>query len=219
MNAQEILQENQYKRNIAYKLRIGQILAGEQNIQDEKLLNIKVANKEVSRVNIIANIIDKFIQEGEKQFGSITLDDASGQIKVKVFGQDLDKIQDLQQGDTIVLIGLLRTWNQEIYIIPEIIKKKSPEFLLIRKLETDLEIPKSLSPDKTKELKEKILLAIKQAETSDSEETNPESLGIEVDKLILNLKESPEVINSEIKKLLEEGLIYEPRPGKLRYLG
>jgi hypothetical protein len=37
--------------------------------------------------------------------------------------------------------------------------------------------------------------------------------------MILNLKAAPDVINLEIKKLLEEGMVYEPRPGKLRYLG
>ena len=36
----------------------------------------------------------------------------------------------------------------------------------------------------------------------------------------MDLREiSPEVINSEIKRLLEEGIIFEPRPGKIRWLG
>ena len=30
---------------------------------------------------------------------------------------------------------------------------------------------------------------------------------------------SPEIINQEIQKMLEEGIIFEPRPGKLRWLG
>lgn len=51
---------------------------------------------------------------------------------------------------------------------------------------------------------------IKQAEASD---------GVDVDQLILDVEASPVLINNEIKKLLEEGLIYEPRPGRLRYLG
>jgi len=33
------------------------------------------------------------------------------------------------------------------------------------------------------------------------------------------LKNEPEIINKEISKLLEEGFIYEPRPGKIRILG
>ena len=44
--------------------------------------------------------------------------------------------------------------------------------------------------------------------------------GIDTDSIIMNLKEtSPEIINQEIKKLLEEGIIFEPRPGKVRWLG
>ena len=43
--------------------------------------------------------------------------------------------------------------------------------------------------------------------------------GIDVDKIIMNTEASPDLINSEIKKLLEDGLVYEPRPGRLRYLG
>ena len=35
----------------------------------------------------------------------------------------------------------------------------------------------------------------------------------------MDLHEAPEIINQEIKKLLEEGMAYEPRPGKLRFLG
>lgn len=43
--------------------------------------------------------------------------------------------------------------------------------------------------------------------------------GIDVDQIILNLDASAEIINAEIKKLIEDGAIYEPRPGRLRYLG
>ena len=44
--------------------------------------------------------------------------------------------------------------------------------------------------------------------------------GIEKEQLIMRLKDvSPDIINQEIKKFLEEGIIFEPRPGKLRWLG
>jgi DNA-binding transcriptional ArsR family regulator len=36
----------------------------------------------------------------------------------------------------------------------------------------------------------------------------------------MKLKQAnPQIISQEIKKLLEEGIIYEPRPGRVRYLG
>ena len=127
--------EQNFKRNVAYKLRIGNILSGKNILENEKLKSIDIGDKSVVRVNIIANIIDKYIQEGEKKFGSITIDDASGQIKLKSFGEEVEKFGEYNQGDTILVIGLLRHWNKEIYITPEIMKKKNPSFLLVRKLE------------------------------------------------------------------------------------
>jgi len=204
------LEEKSFKRNVAYKQRVGSILKGEQNFEGERLRNVLIGGREVVRVNLIANIVDKYEQEGEKKFGSITLDDATGQIKGKVFGEDLIKIEKLEQGDTVLVVGLLRSWNSELYITPEIIVKKDPRFLLIRKLESEAEEPKAVDREKIAELKDKILEMVKGAE---------ENGGIDIEKIILDLKEHPDVINSEIKKLLEDGVAYEPRPGKLRYLG
>ena len=203
-------QASSFKRYTAYKLKIGQIISGNQVFDLDKLNFVEINNRRTQRVNVIANIIDKYLQEGEKNYGAATLDDASGQIKVKVFGEDIGKIKELNQGDTVIVIGLLRSWNNEIYINPEIIKKKDPKYLFVRKLETDLEMPKAIDMDKVAEVKDKILKMIKQAE---------ENGGINSENIIMELKENPEVINQEIKKLLEDGAIYEPRPGKLRYLG
>lgn len=209
----EVLTTNpaqQYKRNVAYKFRIGSIISGQPIMENERLKSIKIDSKEVVRVNIIANVIDKFIQEGEKKFGSLTLDDATGQIKVKTFGEDVDKIAEFQQGDTLLVIGLARHWNNEIYLTPEIIKKKDPSFLLIRKMEVEQSQPKTLAKEEIKALRDNMLDIIKTAEANG---------GISIEQIILNLKEPPETINAEIKKLLEDGAIYEPRPGKVRYLG
>ena len=202
--------EQSYKRNIAYKLRVGSILAGKPIMESERLKFVEFEDKQLVRINLIANIIDKFIQEGEKKFGSITLDDGSGQIKVKVFGEDIEKFKELNQGETLLIVGLLRGWNNEVYITPEIIKKKEPSYLLVRKLELEADQPKSLDKTQLKAVKDKIIEMVKEAEKEG---------GISIEKIILDLKESPEVINQEIKRLLEEGAAYEPRPGKLRYLG
>jgi hypothetical protein len=210
MNDQLTLPGQGMKRHVAYKLRIGNILAGKPVLDGEKLKSLDINNRSVSRVNLIANITDKYIQEGEKKFGSVTLDDATGQIKMKLFGEDIKKFDELNQGDTVLVIGLARIWNNEIYITPEIIKKKEPSYLLIRKLEAEAEQPKTLEKGQIAELRDKILSMVKDAEKEG---------GIDIDKIILELKEPPVVINSEIKKLLEDGAAYEPRPGKLRYLG
>ena len=203
---------NQFKRHIAHKFKIGQILEGNPILENDRLRFLEINNENIARVNLIANIIDKFIQEGEKKYASITLDDASGQIRIKTFGEDIIKFSNLNQGDTILVIGLLKYWNNEIYIAPEIIKKKDAQFLLVRKLEIEASQPKTISKEKLTQLKDKILQKLKESEKQNNQ-------GVEIESLILELKEHSSTINQEIKKIIEDGLAYEPRPGKLRYLG
>jgi RecG-like helicase len=205
-----IPQTQQFKRKIAYHFRVGEILKGNPILENERLKHVIINEKEIIRVNVIANIIDKFIQEGEKKFGSITLDDASGQIKAKVFGEDILKFSDFNQGDTVIIVGLLRYWNNEVYMTPEIIKKRDPKYLLIRKLERDKLQEKNIDPAMLSDLKEKMIQKIKKADSEG---------GMDIETLILELKEPPQTINKEIQKLLEDGMAYEPRPGKIRFLG
>ncbi|MCU0642393.1 MAG: OB-fold nucleic acid binding domain-containing protein [archaeon] len=203
-------EDNQFKRNVAYKMRIGDILAGKVIMEGERFKSLDVQNKQVIRVNVIANVIEKYIQDAEKKYGSITIDDASGQIRLKVFGEDIEKFSQFNQGDTIIVIGLVRSWNNEVYITPEILKKKDPAFLLVRKLELEKENVKTIDKTQLLALKDKIIERVKAADADG---------GVNVDTLILELHEPPEIINQEIKKLLEDGIAYEPRPGKIRYLG
>ncbi len=196
------------KRNIAYKVRIIDLNNGTAFSPEGRFMHLETSSKKINRVNIIANCIDKFISEGERKFGSLTIDDASGQIRLKVFGDDIQMINDILQGDTLQIVGNVREWNNEIYIIPELIKKVDPRWLLVRKLEIQNDLGDT--PDSTNNLKEEILSAIKEAEIDG---------GIDIDNIITKINSNAELVNNEIKKLIEEGIIYEPRPGRLRYLG
>jgi RPA family protein len=199
------------KRNVAYRLRIGDILKGSPMISEGKFLFLELGGRNVVRVNLIANCIDKFVQEGERQFGSLTVDDASGQLKLKVFGDDVSKVVDVMQGDTLQVIGNMREWNGEVYMIPEVCKKVDSRWLLVRKLEIEkMRKDMPIEDDGVSELKNKILDRIKEAESEG---------GVDREVLVVDIEANPEGIEIEVKKLLEEGLVYEPRPGRLRYLG
>ncbi len=201
----------QIKRNIAYKLRVGDILNGKVIMDGERFSFLELGDKRIIRVNVVANIIDKFSSDKSKYI-SFTIDDASGQIRIKVFGDDIDRFSNIELGNTVMIIGLLRVFNEELYISPEIIVSKDPRYLLVRKLEIEKQMPKPAETNKEQiiALKDKISEMIK---------SNEDSGGIEADKLIMELKEHPDLINQEIKKLLEGGIIYEPRPGIFRWLG
>jgi len=211
--------DEQFKRNTAFKLRIGDILRGKTILEEagegerQRFRFLELGGKEIIRVNVIANVIDRFESEGEKKFSSFTVDDGSGQLRIRMFGEDVNKFSDIGQGDTIMVIGNLRFFNNEIYVLPEIIRKKDPRFLLVRKLELEGERQKEVKEvpkEEIKALKDQIVEMIKGEE---------ENGGVETEKLILELKAEPELINQEVQKLLEEGLAYEPRPGVIRYLG
>lgn len=199
------------KRNVAFKLRIGDILNGKPMVDEGKFLFLEIGDKKIVRINILANCVDKFVQDGDKSFASLTVDDASGQLKLKVFGEDTDKVKEIMQGDTLQIIGNIREWNGEIYVIPEIVKKVDAKWLLVRKLEIQEARKNIVSDDKGENsIKNKILDKIKEAESDG---------GIDRDVLVMDIEANPEEIEKETKKLLEEGLVYEPRPGRLRYLG
>jgi RPA family protein len=208
------MDDEKFKRHIAFKLRIGDLLIAKPIFNGEKFLFLELGSKQISRVNVIGNIIDKYESQGEKQYSFITIDDGSGQIKLKSFGEDSNKLKDLTQGQTILVIGLIRNWNNETYISPEITKELDSKYLLIRKLEIEKERNQNAEALPKQEIiavKDRILGAIKNSE---------ENGGIELDKIIMELRDiSPEIINQEIQKFIEEGIVFEPRPGKVRYLG
>lgn len=206
--------QEQFKRNIAYKFRIGDLLIGKPIMEGDRFQFLELGDKKIVRVNVIGNIVDKFNSEGESKFATVTLDDGSGQIKLKTFGDDTAKFEKINQGQTVLVIGVLRNWNNETYISPEIIKEQDPKYLLVRKLEIEKEKAASAPPVQREQMgaiKDKILEVIKGAEGEG---------GVDMDNVIMKLRDtSPEIINQEVKKLLEEGIIFEPRPGRVRWLG
>jgi len=206
--------EQTIKRNIAYKYRIGELLLGKPIFDQERFSFLELGDKKIVRVNIIGNVVEKFESNKESKYLFLTIDDGSGQIRIKIFGEDVEKYKDFSQGRTMVVIGVLRNWNEETYITPEIIKEMDQRYLLIRKLEIEKERAQTAPSIGKKEitaLKDRLLEQIKK---TDSEG------GIDKEKIKINFSGiSPEILEQEIQKLLEEGIIFEPRPGKLRYLG
>ena len=203
--------EDKFKRHIAFKLRVGDISSGKPKIEGDRFIHLELDGKNIVRVNLIGNIVEKFESSGEKQYSFTTLDDGSGQIKLKSFGDDVEKLKNFTEGQTVLVIGVLRNFQDDTYISPEIIREQDPKYLLIRKLE--IEKTRSGNPEFVKQqmgaVKDRILGVIKNSDQ-----------GIEVDQMITNLRDiSPEIIRQEIQKFIEEGMVFEPRPGMVKYLG
>ena len=89
---------------------------------------------QLSRVRIMGTIVSKFIAE-DGNFASITVDDATDTIRAKTF-KTIKPVDTVEIGDIVDVIGKVREYNEEIYLIPEIILKMTdPNMELLRKLE------------------------------------------------------------------------------------
>ena len=83
---------------------------------------------ELRRVVIVGFVVSKFNKdanaEGGKRFMSITLDDGTDTIRIKVWGEEESALLEGVKEDILALvIGKIRKYEDEIYIVPEIVKE------------------------------------------------------------------------------------------------
>ena len=213
----------QIKRQIAEKLWIGDLKDG-QYIKEEGLrpnyILLKNNNK-VSRVNLIGTVVSVNDDRGYKD---VCIDDGSGKISIRAFEQN-SSMDDLNIGDPVFIIGRPREYGQEIYVLPEIIKKIiDTKWMQVRMLELqklkvvpveehDIAAPEESIDDSAvseEVVEDKNYVAVKEAIKSlDS------GSGADYEDIIK--KTSPEA-EKIIASLLKNGDAFEVSPGKLKLL-
>lgn len=123
------------KRQTARKVRIKDLNRGkyikEEGFNPNYLLT--PYGYKISRARIVATVVDKFKSEDES-FGSLTVDDGSDTIRGKYF-QDLSEIERVEIGDLVELIGKVREYNGELYLNPELVKRRDVNWELLHGLE------------------------------------------------------------------------------------
>jgi len=134
------------KRIPAIKTRIVDIANGKYfSAEKEKMKAayvITTFGQKISRLNLIATIIDKFTAE-DSNYCSLTLDDGTSLLKAKAFKEDVKILSDFELGDLILVIGKLREYNGEIYINAEATRKiLDANFEVLRKFEILQELKK-----------------------------------------------------------------------------
>ena len=122
------------QRQTAFKVPVGVITNGKPIFEGERFAGMEYGGKRISRVNMVGNIVDKY-SNPEKRYSSLTLDDGSGQLRLKGFSDQFELLSGPAIGDTVYIIGMLKHFNDEIYVMPEIIKISDPRWLGIRRLE------------------------------------------------------------------------------------
>lgn len=219
---------NQPTRQTAFKCWVSDISRANYILKEGWDPNyLEINGKHISRLNILAHIVDTFLSEDEN-YGALTIDDNTDTIRVKAFREDTNLIRNFKIGDTILLIGRPRQYNGEVYLTPEIIKKlDNPNWELVRKLEL-IKIYGKPKINQIQRLKEEIQPIKEEIIEENLTETSRQkiltvigsSLNGEADmQEILNKSDlNKEEVESILKELLKEGEIYEKRPNIFRVI-
>jgi len=225
------------KRKTAYKFWIKDVINATL-ISQEGFHLFEIRGKEASRVNIIAIVVNKQTNE-EKTFSTITLDDGTETVRVKTWRDDIKKLEDINIGCPVMVIGKLRLYGGELAIIPEIIKKQEPEWLQVRKQELEKTYGKPEEKEQTMQetgLQEIPKENLKQPQAIIEEEVIGEPTetarqrilgiieretapgGAEISKVIQISGLGEEEAEKTIDELLKEGEVFQPRTGFLKVI-
>jgi RPA family protein len=201
------------KRQTAYKCRVSDILEGEYVQKEGWEPNyVKTSIGELSRINVIAVIVSK------ENNSSMLVDDGSGKIRVRNFNQNIE-LERADIGDVVLLIGRPRKYNEELYLLPEIVRIITDQrWLELRKLE----------------LKNQKRIPVKKEEVKVTEEVIDENPVNNTQIIINKIKEldkgegaeTEQVIKEtklseaerHMQDLINEGEIFEVKAGRVKVL-
>ncbi len=216
------------QRMTAKKVRISELVNGNWVKKEgmEPSFVVAPSGEEISRARIMGTVVSRFLAD-DGNFASITLDDTTETIRLKTF-KTTKPLDDFEIGNLVDVIGKVREYLGEIYILPEIVRKiEDPNQELLRKLEMVKKPGKSESgkqergesekkkpePEKKGEEKgdDKILLKKEILKFIESGED-----GVEYGQILENVKGKETEIESVVNEILAEGICYEPTPGKIK---
>lgn len=143
----------QFIRDVAHRIWIKDIKSNTYFEKESELEPnyILIDNKKISRVYLIATVLQTFENEN-LTYSNIVVDDGSSDIRIKAWKDDIKLISNLKIGDLILVIGKVKKYEDEVYIIPEIVKNVNPNWEIVHKL--SLLDKKSETKEISTELKE-----------------------------------------------------------------
>ena len=206
------------KRNTAYKLRIGDILTGKYVKKENELNYLESGGNKLYRVNLIGTVVLTTPEEGS-QSSSLIIDDGTGRLLLRSF-DNMQLFEGIDVGDLLLVIGKLREYGNERYVIPEIVKRIDDKgWARIREIELGVvNAPEKQGDD----IKEEDIIADKaEKKTPNSQQRICQLIteldkgdGADIEELITKSKlESADKI---IEEMVKGGSIYEVRAGRVK---
>ena len=199
----------------------------------------------IVRTKAIGTVIEKFIKE-DRKFGSLSIDDGTGAINVRVFADDIKIIESINLGELVTVIGKVKSYNDEIYIAPDFVRRTDDpnheslfklEILngLIEKKKITDELRRLRDQTSEEELEDyasqkygidketlQVIVQSKQEQVDykpmilELMDKLDEGSGVEIGKLLQESKLDESLAESVVSDLIGAGEVYEPTVGKLK---
>ena len=215
-----MLQEKQYRREVAQKASVAEILNSGFAEAEDGTAALNANGRQIKRANILATIVDKTDTGGA--YKSMVADDGTGQIKLRLFDDASGLFGKTEVGDFVLIIGKPRHYGDETYIAPELIRAlKDIKWAEVRKLELkklqtqqktglaeNLKENEKPLPNYDRVSKDKVVVyqAIKELDTG---------RGADVTEVILKCGSNAEAL---VKEMVRSGDLFEVSPGRLKVL-
>jgi RPA family protein len=217
------------KRRTAYKFWISDIANATMTKQGDAYSFFKIKNMDVTRVNVMANVTFKFIGDNNS-YAALTLDDGTATIRAKAWRDDTSIFNGINLGDIVLVIGKIREYNGELYILPEVVRQLDPNWELVRKLEmlklygkpiiadisSEFAMPKTT--DITTNIEEDAVLETSRQKVFALIENDSSEFGAKIENIPEKLGLNEEEAESIISDLLKEGEIYQVKPGYVKII-
>ncbi|MEM2282225.1 MAG: OB-fold nucleic acid binding domain-containing protein [Candidatus Hadarchaeales archaeon] len=206
----------------ARKVLIEDLQQGEyrEATEEEPAHIVTLWGEKASRVRVLGTVVDKTLEE--ERYCFLYLDDGTGVISLRAWGEDMKKLEKYEIGSLLDVIGKVKEFSGEIYLQPELVMRvEDPNLETLRLLELVRARKKLLNtgllPRPKKEVPPVEVLEV--GVESRVEETIvrlDRGSGVSAEEIARELKLSRPEVEEGIRRLLALGSIYEVQPGRFR---
>lgn len=181
---------------IAYKMRIIDLVNGK--LKNDSMGGVVLSTPfgESKEARILGTIIDSY-RNNENTYGSFTIDDGTATTRIKAWSDKIELLDKFKEGEIVDIIGRVGQFQDEIYIVPDMIIPVTPNYWIYRELELSKRI---------KELMERGLSFEYEPKTESYQQKSSE---IKYQKNEPDYKETEEPNISEVEEILDEPEIEE----------
>jgi len=184
---------------IAYKMRIIDLVNGKLKKDEMSGVLLSTPFGESKEARIIGTIIDSY-RNNENTYGSFTIDDGTATTRLKAWSDKIELLDKFKRGEIVDIIGRVGEFQNEIYLVPEIIITATPNYWLYRELELSKRIKELMERGLSFEYTDKLDTYPPQEPAPYQKEETYEAVTEEV-----NISEVEEALQeTEIEELMEE---------------